>query len=378
MKKTQLAILFAALNAFTATGAFAQSNFTMYGVIDTVVRHTNNEVNADGSRGSKTTLEQGVFQGSRAGFKGSEDLSSGMAAVFQLEMGFVSTNGTTDQQGQLFGRQAFVGLKDNSWGEIDLGRQYGVAFDILGNYDPLGLGNLPENAWQIYLIGLRFDNTLKYTTKWGPVSAEVQYSFGEQRGSMSQGSTAGLGLTYANGPFSIGVFDQQSKDLNLNKANIAGIGASFSAQSAKFYLNYINARRDAGFVIADSNSGGALANTSMLGNVNNTLQRTDNVITAGLVYQATPKMNYTLGYMTDSVKNESSTGNDGRLSTVYAVVDYSLSKRTDVYVDIDYTKASGGEIDNGVLTNSLLQFGGAGLGGASHRTGIAVGLRTMF
>lgn len=130
--------------------------------------------------------------------------------------------------------------------------------------------------------------------------------------------------------------------------------------------------------LAKSNSGGPLANTSLaLSNLNNTLRRIDNVATAGLLYQATPAMAYTFGYMTDFVKNESSSGNSGRLSTVYAVADYSLSKRTDIYLNLDYTRLNGGEID-GVGTNTVLQSVGAGLGGAKNRTGIAIGLRTRF
>lgn len=379
MKKS--VALFTAISALTGAvatnGAFAQSSVTMYGVIDTIVRYTNHEVRANGTRGSNTQLEQGVFQGPRIGFKGVEDMGGGNAAVFQLEMGFQSDTGESDQQGQLFGRQAFVGLKNKEWGEIDLGRQYGVAFDVLGNFDPLGMGNLPENAWQLFLIGVRFDNSIKYTNTWGPVTAEVQYSFGEQAGSTSIGSTTGLGLTYDNGVFSIGVFDQLSKDADSNKANIAGIGASLETQPFIFYLNYINARRDPGFSIAKSRSGGPLANTSMLGNAGNTLRRTDNVVTAGMIYQATPALAYTLGYMTDFVRNESSAGNSGRLSTLYAVADYNLSKRTDVYLNLDYTRVSGGEVD-GVGTNTVLQFVGAGLGGGKNRTGVSVGLRHKF
>jgi len=378
MKEIKKIVLLLAVSALTTHSAFAQSSVSIYGVIDTMIRHTNNEVKADGSRGSNTQLKQGVFQGPRLGFKGIEDLGAGNAALFQLEMGFQSDTGASDQQGQLFGRQAFVGLKNKDWGEIDLGRQYGVAFDVLGNFDPLGTGNTTENAWQLFLIGVRFDNTLKYTNAWGPVKAEVQYSFGGQAGSTSIGSTTGVGLTYDNGMFSVGAFDQLSKDANSNKVNIAGIGTTFKLEPMTFFLNYVNARRDAGFSIANSNSGGPLANTSLaLNNLNNTLPRTDNVATAGLIYQATPAMAYTFGYMTDFVKNESSAGNSGRLSTLYAVADYSLSKRTTIYLNLDYTRVSGGEID-GVGTNTVLQSVGAGLGGAKNRTGIAIGLRTGF
>jgi predicted porin len=377
MHKKKFVTLIASL---AATNAFAQqSNATLYGVIDSMVRYTNNEVTSDGSVGDKVQLGQGgALQGSRLGFKGEEAFDDSTSAVFKLEMGFKSNSGASDQQGQLFGRQAYVGLKDKSWGEVDVGRQYGVAFDTLGNYDPVGMGNMPENEWQLFLMGVRFDNTIKYTNTFGPVSAEVQYSVGGQAGSSQIGSTSGAALNYTAGPFNIGVFDQQSYDVDSNKLNVAGIGASYAIESATLYLNYFNAKRDPGFAKAANNSGGPLANTSLLGNAVNSLQRTDDVVTLGLQYQASPKVVFTLGYMTDSVKNETSSGNDGKISTGYGLINYYFSKRTDVYFGVDYTKVSGGEIDNGDQTNTLLQFAGAPLGGHTDRTGVAIGLRTKF
>jgi predicted porin len=378
MKKiVSLLLTVITIDAVVMASAFAQSKATIYGVVNAIVRHTNNQTTADNTvHGSKTQLKSGVFQGSRLGFTGEEAIGSDTSAVFQAEMGLLTTTGASDQQGQLFGRQAFIGLKNKRWGQINLGRQYGVAFEVLGNYDPLGPGNLSENAWQLPLVGVRFDNTLKYTNTWGPITAEMQYSFGEQAGSMSIGSTRGAGLTYKNGGFSVGIFNQRSTDTNSLKVAAAGIGATLEVQSTIFYLNYINAKRDAGFSTAKKT--GPLANTSMLGNVGNVLQRTDNVVTVGLGYRPTPVMAYTFGYMTDFVKNETATGDGGRVSTLYAVADYSLSKRTDVYFNIDYTSVNGGEIDNGTHTNTVLQFANAGLDGARNRTGIAIGVRTKF
>lgn len=379
MHKKKFVTLIASL---AATSAFAQqqSNVAIYGVIDTMVRYTTNEVASDGSTGNNqlTLGDGGALQGSRLGFKGEEGLGGGTSAVFKLEMGFLSNNGESDQQGQLFGRQAYVGLKDKTWGELDAGRQYGVAFDTLGNYDPVGMGNMVENEWQLFLMGVRFDNTLKYTNMIGPVSVEAQYSIGGQAGSNQVGSTAGLALNYMTGPFAIGIFDQQSYDADSNKLNVAGIGASYGIDALTLYLNYFNAKRDAGFQKAPNNSGGALANTSLMGNADNLLQRKDDVATIGLQYKATPSIVYTLGYMTDSVGNETSAGNDGKISTGYALVNYYFSKRTDIYLGVDYTKVSGGEIDDGSLTNTVLQFAGAPLGGKTNRTGVSIGLRTNF
>ncbi len=376
MHKKKLLTVVASL---AATNAFAQqSNVMVYGVLDTMVRYTTNQLEGD----SKTVGNQlqmgdgGALQGSRLGFMGEEIINDSTSAVFKLEMGYLSNTGQSDQQGQIFGRQAYVGLRDKNWGEIDAGRQYGVAFNTLGNYDPLGMGNMPENEWQLFLMGVRFDNSLKYTNTWGPVRTEVQYSMGGQAGDNQVGSTYGLGLTYTAGSFSIGAFDQHSTDQNSNKLNVAGIGAYYGIDATTLYLNYFNAKRDPNF--QKGNTGEALANTSLMGNPGNALSRSDDVITAGIQYKAGPSFVYTVGYMVDSVKNESSAGNDGKISTSYAMVNYNLSKRTDIYFGVDYTKVSGGEIDNGDMTNTILQFAGSPLGGQTSRTGVALGLRTSF
>jgi len=377
MKKTILAL--AVMGTFTAT-AFAQSSVTMYGVIDTAIRYTNNQVTTNGTLGSQTAMTEGAFQGSRVGFKGSEDLGGGTSAVFQLENGFQSNNGALDQQGQIFGRQEFVGLKDTSLGELDLGRQYGIAIDVLGNYDPLGIGNFNENEWTCFLYGLRFDNTLKYTKSFGPITAELQYSVGGQAGETSIGVTSGGALSYTQGPLSIGGVYQQSKDANSAQMKVAGLGGSYVAGPATLYLQYFDATRDPGFEKAASNSGGALANTSLISNAGNTLKRTDGVWTAGVLYQAAPAVGLTLGYMNDTIKNVSSAGDNGRISTLYAIADYNLSKRTDIYVEVDRTSLSGGEIQD---IDGVMPFAGASLGAgtpnaASTRNGVSLGLRTKF
>ncbi len=377
MKKSILAL--AALAAISST-ASAQSNVTMYGVIDTAVRYTSNQVTSTGALGNQTVLTEGAFQGPRIGFKGSEDMGGGTYAVFQLENGFFANDGSFDQQKQLFGRQAFVGLKDTTWGELDAGRQYGVAFDLLGNYDPLGIGNFNENEWESFIYGIRFDNTLKYTKSFGPVTAEVTYSLGGQAGTNSLGRTVGGALSYTQGPLSFGGVVQQSTDANDAKMKLAGLGGSFVAGPATLYLQYFEAKRDAGFQKGGSGLGQPLSNTSMTSNAGNTQQRKDGVWTVGALYQATPALGFTVGYMYDKIKDVNSFGDNGRISTAYAIADYNLSKRTDVYAAIDRTTLGGAEIND---LNGVMPFAGASLGAgdadaASHRTGLAIGLRHKF
>jgi predicted porin len=374
MKKTLLAL--ALMGAFS-TATMAQS-VTVYGDVDAAVRSV---TNADTTGGRQVSLGNGVFENSLIGFKGVEDLGGGSSAVFDLEAGFDPSNGTQSNdgaqsnQGQIFGNQAWVGLRDKSLGEIDAGRQYGLAYQTLGHYSPLGRGvataqgNAPELAWQTGLYGIRFDNSLEYTNNFGPLKTQLQYSTGGVAGATSVGATDAIAVVYDQGPFSVGGVFQQSKDVNSNDLTVWGLGGSYAAGPATLFLSYFDAKRDPGFGASANLSGGPLANTNLIGNSNTVLQRDDDVWSTGLVFQASPALAYTVGYMHDAVTNDSDLGNSGSVSTYYAVADYNLSKRTDVYAEIDHTSLGGGEI----ASNDVLSVPGGG-----SRTGLAAGLRVKF
>ncbi len=378
MKKNLMASAMLGTVCCAVSGAaLAQTNVTVYGIIDTALRFTDNNPVAGGSTANQTALGAGAIFGSRIGFKGEEDLGGGTSALFKLENGFNPTTGTLGQQGQLFGRQAYVGLKDTNWGEIDAGRQYGVAAVWSFAYDPLGVANFNENSWEYYLYGYRFDNTLKYNKKWGALALSVQYSAGGQAGAADIGATEGVSLNYADGPWSVGGFYQQSKDQNGKAADVAGLGGYYLAGPAKLYLQYFQATRDPNFAKAASNSGLALANTSFLSNAGNLLQRKDGMWTAGVAFNPAHDKGWTvtLAAMHDSVSNDSSRGDSGSVTTAYALAEYNFSKRTEVYVDLDHTRLSGGEISD---KNTVMAAAGSSFGGNTGRTGAAAGVIVKF
>jgi outer membrane protein OmpU len=93
----------------------AQSNVTLYGILDAGVTYVNNTGGAHVWK-----FDDGVSYGNRIGFKGAEDLGGGLAAVFALESGFRLGTGRLAFGGAEFGRQAYVGLK-NAWGALSFG-----------------------------------------------------------------------------------------------------------------------------------------------------------------------------------------------------------------------------------------------------------------
>ena len=185
-----------AVGMLLASGAYAQSNVTVYGVVDAGVQRVDN--------GSGVAWKQssGIQSGSRLGFKGVEDLGGGLKASFDIENGFNVDDGSQGQ-GRLFGRQAWLGL-DGSFGTVRLGRQINMLYEAYDNVDPfdLGLGGSLDTVFQIY--GYRTDNAITYASPtMGGFTAKVMYALGEVAGDNSANHQAGLQLGYVNGPLNL-------------------------------------------------------------------------------------------------------------------------------------------------------------------------------
>ncbi len=80
-----------ALAALAATGAFAQSTVTLYGLAD--VAYGTHKTTGDAGRSIKSKgVMDGANAGSRIGFRGTEDLGGGLSAQFVVEQGIAPTN----------------------------------------------------------------------------------------------------------------------------------------------------------------------------------------------------------------------------------------------------------------------------------------------
>jgi predicted porin len=198
MKKSLcvMAVLAAATNS-----AFAQSNVTVYGLFDMgIVRESG------GSTGPVTKVTSGMSNGTRLGFKGTEDLGNGMNALFVLEAGVNGDTGTSGQGGILFGRQAFAGL-GGSFGTVTLGRQYAPEYNVTVFVDPFesGLEGDSKNIMQAVPDGgSRINNSIKYATPVvGGFSGEFLYGAGEVAGNVKTGRQFGGAVASAAGPLEV-------------------------------------------------------------------------------------------------------------------------------------------------------------------------------
>ncbi|MDN5844525.1 MAG: porin, partial [Alcaligenaceae bacterium] len=245
MKKTLLA---AALIVGFAGVAQAETSVTMYGILDTGYGYKN--LKYDGPGGDITSkssgLRDGVFNGNRFGVRGSEDLGDGLRAIFNLEAGFALGTGEHQQDGRLWGRQAWVGLASDNWGSFTMGRQYNVGTAttykantnvVMGDMDKtfggVGLGNRMDNSFKYmtpnfsgFTAGIAYGNpdTTVYRNDFNPASNDDRSNW------------LSTGIGYANGPITAGLsYDRASQDVGDNITNWTVSGA-YDFEVVKLHL----------------------------------------------------------------------------------------------------------------------------------------------
>ena len=356
MKKTLLA---AALLAGFAGAASAQSSVTLYGVVDGGLRYQQvSRNNLDGT--NNFGVAYGQQSGNRFGMKGVESLGNGNNAIFMIESGFDLGNGTSQQGGRLFGRQSWVGVQNDAWGEVRLGRMLSLTTDYLVNaVDPFGAGFGQLNMGNAFTSGntLRLDNVLMYKTPtMSGFQAGLGYSFAT--GLSSNGGTTGYGfessnntrqltagLKYANGPIYAAASYEKAYAANstvvngqsVNNWNIAG---SYDFKVVKLAAGYGQTRD--GFW-AGSGAGGAGAQLAVAPNsTSNALVFAPNVGYNSYIVGATVPVNavsrvllsWTMIAPSGSTKTLYNAQNQQSLNLGYT---YDFTKRTNLYTYVGQT-----------------------------------------
>jgi predicted porin len=285
-------------------------------------------------------LDSGGLNGSRFGFRGSEDLGGGLKANFQLENGYNIDTGTQAQGGLLFGRQAFVGLS-GGFGEVRLGRQYSAYDELRG-----ATNNTLDSAFAVtgYVWGAhttngtpalgaapavppatifggdyngRINNQLYYATPdFGGFSGAIGYGLGENKTATTKATdTLSLHAKYANGPILIGLAYQQEK-LAANGSNkYTLIAGSYDFGVVKLTAGFNNAKRPTGVGTSEKDTEFQLGVSAPFGPA---------TVALGLA----------------SAKVKDSPGTDtGKVNGFSGIVTYDLSKRTAFYTGFTVAKA---------------------------------------
>ena len=216
MQKKLIALAVAGAAAgFTSAPVLAQSQVSVYGVIDVGIESGK----YSDAAGNLTRVISGGNTTNRLGFKGSEDLGNGLKANFMLEhQPNPDTGGTASAN--FWHRTSTVGLSSSSWGSVNLGRQYTPWFSAFASQDIFHTAGVGTN-YTLMVGDTRMSNSIRYdSVNINGFNFTAIYGFGETTNNAAgvavatdgaqEGTTAankkagqevGLKISYANGPF---------------------------------------------------------------------------------------------------------------------------------------------------------------------------------
>jgi GBP family porin len=252
-----------------ASVAQAQSSVTLYGLADVGVGYSSISAPNESSR-SNLGVTSGVSRPTVFGIRGVETLGDGNAVVFNLASQFSVADGKTSTD-SFFGQQATLGVRNDRYGQVDLGRQTNMASKLFQTIDPFSTfyGQAGMGASFGTTNNLRYSNMLMYqTSSWNGLSAGVGYSFNtglpgayanngvvtgstNNYGTMNNPRALTLGVNYVNGPLQIAAtYDQVMPATNVGpNANSTPkawvLGAAYDFRVVKASLAYGQTRSGA-------------------------------------------------------------------------------------------------------------------------------------
>jgi predicted porin len=369
-ENASLAALLAGL-ALHGASAQAQSSVTLYGLIDTAVRYT---THADKAGDDKVQLSNGGLSESHWGLLGSEDLGGGNRVVFQLEDRFFPNSGVTDPAYPFF-NTAFVGIQSSSYGRLTLGRQTNPFADA-------ALQTYISNAWlpTVYEFrpevgmaqGVWTSNMAKYAARWRDVTLELSYAFGGNAGAFGAGSQIGASVAYVpGGPLRFAAAYLDSRDAVDSSAHFKAwtAGAAYTFADTTINAGWAVNREDRGFTGNFPNGPFTPAQLTALG-FNNFSSRE---MFFGGVTQVVGASTHLSANVWRTLQDGKAAKGDGNATQFQLVADYSLSRRTDVYLEGDYSLYRGG-----LIGTQLQGFNGLSAAAGSTQLGLMAGLRHSF
>lgn len=397
MKNTCMRTIALALSTLVGANVCAQSNVSIYGVVDAAMAYTSNQ-----GGDSNTYMRSGNLSASKIGFQGVEDLGGDLKALFLLESGFESDTGAMSSAGTLFNRQAYVGLQSNAYGTLTAGRQYTPYYLLVGSLASSNILTGATGAHPGDIDGLdttvRISNSLSYSMPaWRGLQASAQYGFGEAADSNAVGSSFSAAVKYSTSPaeFALGYLKLKNGENAASNMAMSGQGGWNSNASGSFGISAVNQ----GYATADSIQyiaasarytmgkwmvGANASNVQYQAGTRSAFRDTAIFNTAGLIssYQLTPQWFLAAGYSDTFASRANGITDRARYRQLSFEQNYALSKRTSVYLIEARQLASGQTLgQNGAIVDAVASVGDAQNGTPSSNGGqtvVMVGLKHSF
>lgn len=241
MQKKLLALAVASL---VSAPVFAQSQVSVYGIIDVGIQSGK----YSDATGNLTRVINGGNNTNRIGFKGTEDLGNGMKANFVLESQPGPDTGVA--VGNFWTRLATLGLSSNSWGSVNVGRQYTPWFSMRAANDMFYTAGIGSN-YSLEAGDTRMSNSIRYdSNSMNGFTMSALYGLGESAPLVGdEGTTAatkklgragGIGLAYANGPLALRYgYETQTKTTGPDVSRKSNtVNGSYDFKVAKLFAGW--------------------------------------------------------------------------------------------------------------------------------------------
>ncbi|AJW98909.1 porin [Burkholderia gladioli] len=357
MKK---ALLAAALMT-AGVAAQAQSSVTLYGRLDAGLEYLNG-----GQAGHTIRAESGDWGTSLWGIKGVEDLGGGYKVLFHLEGAFNTMTGGLGSSGTIWDRFATVGISNDAYGTLLLGRELAIANGVW-DFDPFGQSNWSTAS---LVRGRNWNKTSNNISYQSPniygFDAYGQYALSNAtnfngNGTTNQGRSAGLQLTYTNSLFQLrGIYDEARDPANGKLDDVFNYSREYFAGANVFLGQF---KLQAAYQTSHADGGPA---------ANNGITTTQQVW-GGVTWQATPA-----AALIAAVYHVNA-NNGGGNATIYTIGgSYNLSKRT--LLDLQAATLRNSKTANfGLNANpagTAVSTGNPKAGGS--QTGIYAGIQHLF
>jgi predicted porin len=371
--KTKL--LAAVIATCFAAPVLAQSSVTMYGIVDAGVMW---------QKGGPTRLVSGIADGSRLGFKGTEDIGGGYKAIFNLEarveldngsqkptllndnQGFYLTRGmgplsaplgrafqvkgapAVNAEGALFDRTTMVGLI-TPVGAVLMGRMYTPGYEVFAAADAFETGT--AGTW-----GGITGGTAGYTALGADIrsSRSIQYRIATPAGfggSLMYGFKGsgylnrynkflGAAMTYKANGLDVGIAQNRGYDQGDAVSLVTTtLGGSYTMGDYKFFAGYHDQRNRNSALLREYIAGYDAAAPLLLGAPTAAALRpmfvtniTRNTQVDAASFQLGIQIRLGAGRVMASVAHQNDRSASDSDANQFALgYDYNLSKRTDLY-----------------------------------------------
>ena len=387
-RRMERALTAAGLALFCAACPVHAAGVSAYGILDNGLNYVSNE----GGLGD-IKLAAGTMSSNRWGIQGSESLDAHWQTLFRLENGFDLNGGKFQQNGRMFGRQAWLGLSRADVGTLTIGRQWDVFGDLLWDAN----ASNTFGSWMASHPGDldNMDSTYKSNQSLKVISAPfhgarvgASYAFGNVSGPVSRQRIVSMALRYDTPSWSVA-----GGLVSLNRPNLsAWDGTSQSvgvlALATPVFGGYASARhqsiaammalyRHAHWTLGSSFSYTRFSGLGSDAGPNPAGYRDDVLfynVEVNARYQITRALS--VGSFYHVTWGRPHDGQAGvRYQQIGSSVEYLLSKQTDVYALAQYQRAAG--VDSTGAT-ARANIDGLSASSSAQQSVVRIGMRYRF